>query len=172
MAMNCTMLASSFFPGMITDEEARLVWRKDMRDNPYARMHTWIVDILHKLQPRLTIPNLAQAAMTVQDTMNNRTSRTKGGRWRSRMYVVGYGVTKCSPSDFESSAVVSGRFTLSQFHCSRPRSTGTQTFILCSPILPGPRILSYLTPSTSSCTLNFDSFGSRGGAIARTYWVS
>ena len=71
----------------------------------------------------------------------------------------------CSSSDFEFSAVISGRFARWLTPSQHPDLHFMFTISL------GPRILSYLTPSTSCCTLNFDSFSSRSGAIARTYWM-
>jgi len=71
----------------------------------------------------------------------------------------------CSSSDFEFSAVISGRFARWLTPSQHPDLHFMFTISL------GPRILSYLTPSTSCCTLNSDSFSSRSGAIARTYWM-
>jgi len=78
----------------------------------------------------------------------------------------------CSSSDFEFSAVVSGRFArwlLITNSLLTPSQHSDLHFMFT--ISLGPRILSYLTPSTSCCTLNFDSFSSRSGAIARAYWM-
>jgi len=78
----------------------------------------------------------------------------------------------CSSSDFEFSAVVSGRFArwlLITNSLLTPSQHPDLHFMFT--ISLGPRILSYLAPSTSCCTLNFDSFSSRSGAIARAYWM-